>query len=138
MDQALRHIAKLKNRLVGDEELVRAAWRVAVGEKIEAHAHFRELIRDRMVIEVGDRVWQSQLMTLERQILTKLEKLLGRQIARQIEYRIAIPRRMPQSAATSDTNAQFQLELTHPEARRISDPGLRRMYLKSKRRAIAG
>jgi hypothetical protein len=89
------------------------------------------LIRDRIVVEVDDRVWQSQMHALERQILGKLEKLLGRVVARQIEYRIAIPRIQPQVAE----QAEFQLKIVDSEAERIADPGLRRMYLRSKRRA---
>ena len=69
MDQALRLLGRLKNQVVGDEELLRAAWKAAVGDRIEAHARFRELLRDRIVVEVEDRVWQSQLHSLERQIL---------------------------------------------------------------------
>lgn len=131
MDKALRLLGKLKNGVVGDEELARAAWRAAVGDRIEAHARFRELVRDRIVVEVDDRVWQSQMHTLEKQILGKLDRLLGKVVARQIEYRIAIPR--PQPAV--EDGAAFGLTIQDPEAARISDPGLRRMYMKSKRRA---
>ncbi len=133
MDKALRHFQKLKNGIVNDDELVRAAWRAVVGEKIEARARYRELVRDRIVVEVEDRVWQSQLNTLERQILGRLDRILGRSIARQIEFRIAIPRPMPQRA--DESGAEFRLEMSDPEARKIADPGLRRVYLKSKRLA---
>ena len=133
MDKALRHFQKLKNGIVNDDEMVRAAWRAVVGEKIEARAHYRELVRDRIVVEVEDRVWQSQLNTLERQILGRLDRILGRSVARQIEFRIAIPRPKPQRA--EESGAEFRLEMSDPEARKIADPGLRRVYLKSKRRA---
>lgn len=131
MDKALRWLGKLKNEVVSDEELARAAWRAAVGERIESHARFRELVRDRIVVEVDDRVWQNQMHTLEKQILAKLSRLLGKVVARQIEYRIAIPKPGPQVTG----EVEFRLQARDPEARKISDPGLRRMYLKSKRRA---
>ncbi len=131
MDKALRLLGKLKNEVVGNEELARAAWRAAVGDRIEAHARFRELVRDRIVVEVDDRVWQSQMHTLEKQILAKLSRLLGKVVARQIEYRIGIPKLGPQAVAAPD----FRLEPKDVEAGKIGDPGLRRMYLKSKRRA---
>ena len=132
MDKAIRLLGKLKNDLVGDEELARAAWRAAVGDRIETHARFRELVRDRIVIDVDDRVWQNQMHTLEGQILGKLHRLLGRVVARQIEYRIALPR-IP---AKVETRGEFQLAIQDPEAERIKDPGLRRMYVRSKRRAV--
>ncbi len=131
MDKALRLLGKLKNKIVSDEELARSAWRAAVGERIEGHARFRELLRDRIVVEVDDLVWQGQMTTLERQILGKLNRLVGKVIASQIEYRVAIPRLKPQVASESE----FRLEVKHPEARKITDPGLRRVYLNSKRRA---
>lgn len=131
MDKALRLLGKLRNGVVSDEELARAAWRSAVGERIESHARFRELVRDRIVVEVDDHVWQAQMTALERQILGKLARLLGKVVARQIEYRVAIPRLKPQVAGESE----FRLEMKHPEARKITDPGLRRVYLNSKRRA---
>ncbi len=131
MDKALRLLGKMKNNLVCDEELTRAAWRWAVGERIEAHARFRELLRDRIVVEVDDRVWQSQMHTLEKQILGKLERMMGKRVARSIEYRIAIPKPGVQSAGMVD----FALQSRDPEADRIGDPGLRRVYLRSKRRA---
>ena len=131
MDKALRLLGKLKNDVVGNEELARAAWRAAVGDRIEAHARFRGLVRDRIVVEVDDRVWQSQMHTLEKQILEKLSRLLGKVIARQIEYRIAIPKLVPETVGV----AGFRLESKDVEAGKIGDPGLRRMYLKSKRRA---
>lgn len=131
MDKALRLLGKLKNNLVCDEELARAAWRAAVGDRIEAHARFRELVRDRIVVEVDDRVWQSQMHTLERQILDKLERMLGKRVARQIEYRIAMPKMGPRS----EGEAEFRLQSRHPEADGIADSGLRKMYLRSKRRA---
>ncbi len=131
MDKALRLLGKLKNEVVGNEELARAAWRAAVGDRIEAHARFCELVRDRIVVEVDDRVWQSQMHTLEKQILAKLARLLGKVVARHIEYRIAIPKIRPKIDCAQD----FRLEPKDVEAGRIGDPGLRRMYLKSKRRA---
>jgi len=131
MDKALRLLGKLKNGVVSNEELARAAWRAAVGDRIEANARFRGLIRDRIVVEVDDRVWQSQMHTLERQILSKLARLLGKTVATQIEYRIAVPKPTPQV----EIEPKFRLQACDSEARKISDPGLRRMYLNSKKRA---
>lgn len=133
MDKALRLIAKLKNDLVPEEELLRAAWKVAVGPRLESHARFRELIRDRVVIDVDDRIWQAQLTTLREQILDKLARVVGSRTVKQIEFRIAIPRKAPQSAGAEE----FRLLPQDVEANKIADPYLRRMYLNSKRRAAA-
>jgi dsRNA-specific ribonuclease len=131
MDKALRLLAKLKNSIVKDEDLARAAWRAAIGERLEAHARFRELHYQTLIVEVDDRVWQGQMHALEKQILDKLQRLLGRRLATRIEYRVAAPRRQPGRAEAWE----FQLAPQDAEASRITDPGLRRVYLKSKRKA---
>jgi hypothetical protein len=131
MDRAFRSIAKLRKELVPDAEIARVAWSAAVGQRLEAHTRFLELVRDRAVVEVEDAVWQRQLNTLQKQIQQRLEAYLGKGVVRQIEFRVGLPRIAPQRAETG----AFELKSQHPEADRIADPGLRRMYLRSKRRA---
>lgn len=131
MDKALRLVAKLKNKIVTDEELARAAWKAAVGDRLEIRARFRGLVRDRIVIEVDDALWQRQMTAMEGQILGKLSRIAGKAIANQIEYRIAIPKPGPEM----ETEAEFRLQMANPEARGIKDSGLRRVYLQSKRKA---
>jgi hypothetical protein len=137
MDRALRSIAKLRRELVPASEVARVAWKAAVGDKIDARTRFIDLVRDRAVIEVEDRVWQAQLNTLERQIIGRLEKYLGKGVVKQLEFRIAIPRRAPQTDTQPEHSPEFALLAQHPEAARIADPGLRRVYLRSKKRATA-
>ncbi len=132
MEKALRTLSKLKKNLVSDEELVRAAWKSAVGPRIEAHARIRALFSKRLVVEVDDRVWQAQLETLAPAILRKLETLLGGRFADTLDFRVGLPRKAPEAAP-----APFALTAQDPEAARIRDPHLRRIYLQSKRRATA-
>jgi hypothetical protein len=134
MDPALRLISRIKNSVVDDEAQARSAWKRTVGARIEAHARFRGLVRQRLVIEVDDKIWQSQLYSLEKQILNKLERVLGRPVVTQIEFQLAIPRLGPQVERGGD----FVLEAPMPKdksAQGIQDPILRRNYLNSKRRA---
>jgi hypothetical protein len=130
MEKALQSIAKLKAKLVSDEELLRAAWKSAVGPRIEAHARIRALFGKRLVVEVDDRVWQSQLESLAPAILAKLEKLTGGRLAAFLDFRVGLPRRMPEAV-----EAPFSLTAQDAEAAKIRDPYLRRIYLQSKRRA---
>lgn len=130
MEKALQTIAKLKKNLVSNEELVRAAWKPAVGPRIEAHARIRALFGKRLVVEVDDRVWQAQLETLSPAILKKLEALLGEKVADHLDFRVGLPRKAPEPV-----EAPFALTPQDAEAARIRDPYLRRIYLQSKRRA---
>jgi len=115
------------------EELARAAWPGAVGKRIACHASPISLVRDRLVVEVEDAVWQKQLFHLRFQILRKIEELIGQAIVRDIEFRIVPTRRPPQSAPALDS-------LKKPigdEADGIKDPVLRRLYIQSRKKASA-
>jgi predicted nucleic acid-binding Zn ribbon protein len=55
---------------VSNEQVACAAWPQSVGKKIASHTRAARMVRKRLVVDVEDRVWQRQLMTLSPQILT--------------------------------------------------------------------
>jgi predicted nucleic acid-binding Zn ribbon protein len=103
MERAGRLIPKLKlSPAINDPETrARAAWNVAVGKKIAAHTRATVLVRDSLIIEVGDYVWQRQLATLEGVLLRNLEKALGEPLVKKLDFRPMPARRMPQRAETA-------------------------------------
>jgi hypothetical protein len=103
MERAGRLIPKLKlSPAINDpESRARAAWNVAVGKKIAAHTRATVLVRDSLIIEVGDYVWQRQLATLEGVLLRNLEKALGEPLVKKLDFRPMPARRMPQRAETA-------------------------------------
>ena len=103
MERAGRLIPKLKlSPEINDPETrARAAWNVAVGKKIAAHTRATVLVRDSLIIEVGDYVWQRQLATLESVLLRNLEKALGEPLVKKLDFRPMPARRMPQRAETA-------------------------------------
>jgi hypothetical protein len=125
MERAGRFVGKLK--VTTDEQLAQAAWPLAVGKKIASHTGTISLIRNRLVIEVEDAVWQRQLFTLRGQILARLEQVLGRFIVEELEFRVAIPRRAPQR----------EERLSLDDADGIRDPVLRNLYKAARKRATA-
>ena len=116
MERAGRVLGKLKltKQGVSDEELAQSAWPVAVGKKIALRTHAFGLVRNRLVVEVEDAVWQRQLWTLREQILQGMEQVLGRNIVEEIEFRIAVPRMKPSRAEA--------LTASTDEADMIRDP----------------
>lgn len=135
MERAARLIAKSKssNRILSDDEIARAAWPSAVGEAIAARTSRIRLVRSTLVIEVEDAIWQKQLHALTAQIVDRLRKVTGSDIVRDLEFRIAIPRRHPQRAGASDSlDAQNAID----EAERIHDPVLQKVYRLSRKRAL--
>ena len=132
MERAANSLAKMKfSAKMSAEELARAAWPAAVGKRIAARASVAGLVRDRLVVEVEDAVWQKQLFHLRYQILRKVAEIIGDEIVRDIEFRIATPRRPPQIAASlSESRAS-------DEADGIKDPVLRTLYKEARKKATA-
>lgn len=99
MERAGRLLGKFKLPVnaVTPEERARAAWAAAVGPKIAAKTRVFGLVRNSLVIEVEDIVWQRQLATLRGQILGNLRVALGPGEVTSIDLRPMVPRRGPQS-----------------------------------------
>ncbi|MCS6953972.1 MAG: DUF721 domain-containing protein [Bryobacteraceae bacterium] len=115
MERAGRVIAKLKlpAGTISPEQLACRGWVAAVGKRIAARARAVTLRDHKLVVEVDDAVWQGHLKVLERQILDRLEEVIGPGIVQGIEYWLAVPRRLPQFAAEPD----FRASLTRRDER---------------------
>ena len=131
MERAGRVISrtKLAAGAVCLEELVCAGWPAAVGKKIAVHTRAIGLARGCLRVEVEDAVWQRQLSVLKRQILTRLAEVVGTSVVRDVEFRVAPRRRLPQRAE--------EPRKERDEADQIQDPVLRAIYLRQRRRRSA-
>src|SRR5947209_18769127 len=78
MEPASKLIRSLRvsGDLISAGELACSAWPEAVGKKVAAHTRAARMVRDRLIVEVEDALWQRQLFTLSRLILRKLERAL--------------------------------------------------------------
>jgi predicted nucleic acid-binding Zn ribbon protein len=123
---------RLPGETISVDELACAAWPQAVGKKIAAHTRAARMVRTRLVVEVEDRTWQRQLMSLSGQILRNLQRNLGAGLVEDLEFKV-IPRRVePQRAAAATTSAA-----PTDEAEAIADPVLRSIYRAARQRALA-
>jgi hypothetical protein len=116
---------------VSDEQLACAAWPRTVGKYTADHTRAARMVRERLVVEVEDAVWQKQLFTLRGSILQALERNLGRGVVQDVEFRI-VPRRIEAQRAAA---AAPGIALDDAEA--IADPVLRSIYRASRKRALA-
>ena len=135
MERAGRVLAKLKlaSHGVTDEQLACSAWPLAVGKKIANRTTAVALIRDRLIIQAEDIVWQKQLWALRHQIVRSLEKALGSKLVAEVEFRINVaPRRQPVRATASHPGTA-----TADEADGIRDPLFRTIYKAARRKATA-
>jgi hypothetical protein len=138
MERAGRLLASSKSarRHLSAEELALAAWPAAAGPKAARHTRAVQLRGDVLVVEVGDELWRRNLELLGRQILANLASLLGFTAPKAVEFRLAPPRR-PVRSVGSGEGFRLAPPQQADEAARIEDPGLRRVYLLSKRKALA-
>ena len=121
MERAAKLLTRIKLAgCVTPEEVVIASWPAAVGKKIAAHTKAVSIVRGRLIVEVEDYVWQTQLRTLQRQILKNLEQLTETKIVTDLEFRLCIPRRAPQRAVAPLRPLD--------DADAIQDPVLSRIY----------
>jgi hypothetical protein len=124
MERAGRLIAKLKlSPDVADPEArARAGWNVAAGKKIGAHTLAAALVRDTLIVEVEDIIWQRQLATLEHFLLRNLTETLGEPLVKKIDFRPMPPRRRPQRAESA----------RRPSPEKVNDPVLDLLYRQQK------
>lgn len=135
MERAARLIKNktVSRELVTDEEIAQAVWTAAVGKTIAGHTSKLKLVRHNLVVEVEDAIWQRQLHGLSRQIVSRVQKLMGSEIVQDVEFRIGIPRREPQRAETRQPKLFAE---PADEADGIQDPVMRRLYRQSRKKAV--
>ena len=115
--------------LISAQDVACAAWAGAVGKKVAVHTRAVRLVGARLVVEVEDRTWQRQLMSLGHQILANLAKALGPKLVEDLEFRVVPRRREPRRAPTALPAGD--------EAEAIADPVLRSIYRVSRKKAQA-
>lgn len=84
------------------------------------------LVRDTLVVEVEDWIWQHQLNTLRHFLLRNLADVLGEALIREIDFR-PTPRRRPAQSACVPQPASAKVE-------GIEDPVLGLLYQQSQNR----
>ena len=128
MERAGRLIGKLKfsSGSADAETRVRAAWKLAAGNKIANHTRPTALVRGSLIVEVEDYIWQKQLSTLRHFLIRNLTEALGEALVTDLDFRPMPKRRMPQRSETARSSAEG-----------IEDPVLEMIYRRSKRRETA-
>jgi len=125
MERAGRLIGKMKlpAKVADAESRACAAWPAAAGKKIARHTLAVSLVRNKLIVEVGDAVWQKQLNTLRHFLLRNLARELGETVVTEIDFRPMLKRREPQRAASARP------------ADAIQDPVLALLYERMRREA---
>jgi predicted nucleic acid-binding Zn ribbon protein len=137
LERAARLIQKNKpsKKVFDEEDLARAVWPAAVGKLIASHTSRLTLVRNTLVVEVEDAIWQKQLFTLRRQILDRLRYVIGDDLVKDVEFRIVIQKRQPQRSESRESPS-IAAE-SYDEAESIQDPVLKKVYRLSRKKATA-
>ncbi|HLJ15920.1 MAG TPA: DUF721 domain-containing protein [Bryobacteraceae bacterium] len=138
MERAGRLISKLKlpDGILGPEDLARAIWPIAAGKRIAAHTKVASLVRNTLIIEVEDPLWQRNLYALRSFLLRNLNDAIGAALIEDLEFRPMVMRRQPQRATTPKRAPEMQAQ-PDDDADRIADPFLQRAYKTSRKKASA-
>ena len=139
MERAARLIRKNKysRDIFTDDDLARGLWPAAVGKAIARHTCKVAVVRETLVVEVEDSIWQRQLRPLSSQIVSRMQKLMGAVSIEKIEFRVAVPRRQMQREEALRPLDFGLPESTSDEADQILDPVLKKVYRLSRKRATA-
>jgi len=142
MERAARVFRKAKQSrsLLTDDQTLKVVWPAAVGRAIANHTSHVRLVRKTLVVDVEDVMWQRQLRTLEPQIIERVKTLIPDLAVADMEFRIGIPRRQAQRATSSSgaaTGAPLFTAASGDEADSIQDPGLKKVFEISRRKATA-
>lgn len=131
MQRAIQLLGKtrLGQQCIASDQLPVAAWPQAAGPKLARRTQAVAYAEGRLVIEVEDEVWRSQLGTLRQHFLTNLERVLGGRSVTTIEFRVVPQRRGPQRAEIAVHGASAD------EADAIADPTLRAIYMNKRKSA---
>src|SRR5579871_827056 len=102
MQRAGSLVGKLKfpKGMSDREARARAAWKAAVGPRIVRYTRATMLVRDTLVVEVEDMVWQKQLATMCPLLVHNINQALGEAVVKDIDFR-RVPARIKPQTATS-------------------------------------
>lgn len=114
MDLA-RLLPKLLNATGANPEMAeiaaKLAWSRAAGDGLRRHAIPFRLYRKTLVVSVADVIWQRQLNSMSGELISRINRLLGREVVDTIEFRI-------DPAAVEQVRNNLQLQ----EGSRDKDP----------------
>ena len=85
LSKALRQIPPSEELL---EKVVLAAWKPAVGEAVWRRTHPFRLFNSTLIVSVPSVLWQKELWHLRKEILDRLNSVLGQRMVTVLEFRV--------------------------------------------------
>ena len=126
------------------ETAAKIAWSRAAGDGLRTNAVPLRFYDHKLVIAVADAIWQTQLKAMSGELLARINRLLGRDTIKFLEFRIDPRSLQTMSRQTARTNfssiervaASLPVEVL-TAAGAIQDETLRQCFLAAARSVIA-
>ena len=147
MIDVARLLPKLLNATGANPEMAeiaaKLAWTRAAGDGLRRHAIPFRLFRKTLVVSVADAIWQRQMQSMSGELVSRINKLLGREVVEDIEFRVD-----PATVEQVRTNSQPRQDQVGkvrgpiPEelisaASEITDEDLRERFIRAAENCIA-
>src|SRR5712671_3596183 len=145
MIDVARLLPKLLNATGGNPEMAevaaKIAWIRAAGDGLRRHAIPFRLFRKTLVVSVADIIWQRQMQSMNSELISRINRLLGREVVEDIEFRIDPAtveqvRSQNRPGPRAKTSAPITEELISA-AREIADQDLRERFIRAAENCIA-
>ena len=145
MIDVARLLPKLMNATGANPEMaeiaVKLAWTRAAGDGLRRHAIPFRLFRKTLVVSVADVIWQRQMQSMSTELTSRINKLLGREVVDEIEFRID-PATVEQVRANSQPPPRDKAREPIPEeliaaASEIADQDLRERFIRAAENCIS-
>ncbi|MDX6406138.1 MAG: hypothetical protein QOH70_3593 [Blastocatellia bacterium] len=147
MIDVARLLPKLMNATGENPEMAeisaKIAWTRAAGDGLRRHAIPFRLFRKSLVVSVADAIWQKQMQSMSPELISRINKLLGREVVETIEFRID-PAAVEEVRANLPTRRGLMEKAVVPvpdelisAASQIADQDLRERFLRAAENCIA-
>jgi predicted nucleic acid-binding Zn ribbon protein len=147
MIDVARLLPKLLNATGANPEMAeiaaKLAWSRAAGDGLRRHAIPFRLFQKTLVVSVADVIWQRQLQSMSAELVSRINRLLGREVVEAIEFRID-PAAVEQVRANSEPRQRPEDKPRGPipdelisAASEIADQDLRERFIRAAENCIS-
>ena len=123
------------------EVAAKIAWTRAAGDGLRRHAIPFRLFRKTLVVSVADIIWQRQMQSMSAELISRINRLLGREVVEDIEFRID-PATVEQVRSQNRPSPRDKVGVPIPDelisaASEIADQDLRERFIRAAENCIA-
>lgn len=119
-----------KNRELS-EAAVTIAWKRVSGEGLARHAKPTILRDTTLTVEVVDDVWKKQLQPMSMELISRMNRLLKRELVKTIDFRVNPVLGKTRTRSTEQTGKPQLPDNIISSAAKIEDPELRERFMRA-------